>query len=51
MRDRLLDSLQLAMISHAVYTYTVTDFANWLAVLELPWYVPGHVVLFAKWFC
>lgn len=35
---RSLDTVQLAFVSHAVYTYTVTDFANPIAVLVLPWY-------------
>ena len=41
-----LDTLQLALVTHAVYTYTVTDFANPVAVLELPWYVivPDHIL-------
>ena len=36
--SRALDSLHLALVTHAVYVYAVTDFANLLA-LEMPiWY-------------
>jgi hypothetical protein len=36
---RILDTLQLAMVSHAVYTYAVSDFGNTEALMFPVWYV------------
>ncbi len=37
---RILDTVHLVLISHAVYTYTVTDFGDFAAVSTPVWSVP-----------
>lgn len=36
---RLLDSLHLILITHAVYFYAITNFSNAAALLDVTWYV------------
>ncbi|RPD79131.1 hypothetical protein L226DRAFT_241453 [Lentinus tigrinus ALCF2SS1-7] len=40
-----LDTLHLALISHTVYEYTVTDFGNFIALLEPTWSVLAQVIV------
>ncbi|EMD36464.1 hypothetical protein CERSUDRAFT_84626 [Gelatoporia subvermispora B] len=41
----VLDSLHLALISHALYTYAVTNFANPLAIMVPTWSIMAHVAV------
>ena len=36
---RILDGLHLALTTHGVYDYAVTNYMNPLALTMIPWYV------------
>ena len=36
---RLVDSINVAFVSHATYQLTVTNFGDYVILLSLPWYV------------
>lgn len=37
--SRTLDTVHTIFVSHAIYTYTVSNFGNPLVVIEVIWYV------------
>ncbi|KAI0826653.1 hypothetical protein BC628DRAFT_1536642 [Trametes gibbosa] len=41
----VLDSLHLALVTHSVYTYTVTDFSNFLALQVPVWSILAQVIV------
>ncbi|OCH90213.1 hypothetical protein OBBRIDRAFT_619694 [Obba rivulosa] len=41
----ILDGLHFALITHAIYTYAVTNFANPLAVMIPTWSIMAHVAV------
>jgi len=44
---RILDALQLALISHALYFYLITNYANPSIIYVPPWSLRAHIIVTA----